>query len=1197
MKKMQKWLLVVFCVALGLCSLLACNGNDHTHSFTEIGSDETNHWKYCKQDNVKDPASVEAHKDEDKNGKCDVCGHDVEVPAPVVKYGTLNGTVSLAKRGDTAASGDGVTVNVIGSDGEAKVKDFTLDKTTGAYAMQCPVGEYTLKVRKDGYRAVEYGIEIAEDETVTMNVTLEYINFAEYDIFGWEQGRVEQYADGKATVTALGSTIMHPSTELFDEVAFTSYLKKSNTNEVQGAFVRFGEKYIGVIIKPNGSIEWNCDTWEVRGKNNITHLTWNGFGASEWFMCDSDGNTMYQNGANLTDEEKSMFEEGTLPLTLVRKGANVYAFVNGKYIGVRNVEEKLGAEVANGKVTAGLTCYGSVANVSVFTYLIETDISAYLEKCEGDSTFKYVVNGEHVTVTGKTESYKLNDVAEITLSLEEGYTITSFKVNGQDVEIKTSFKKWILDKNLADVTIDIVTAEYHPVTINYTVKGVKPGYAQGGEVALPDGKIKLENAIFQYELDLVEGKLSSTVAEGTYTVTYDGYQPATVTVDEDVNKQIMLQRINFAEYDIFGWEQGRVEQYADGKATVTALGSTVMHPSIDLFDEVAFTSYLKKSNTNELQGAFVRFGEKYVWVIIKSNNGSIEWNCDGWEPRGKNNISQQTYNHFAASEWFMCDSDGNTTYQNGTNLTDEEKSMFEEGTLPLTLVRKGANVYVFINGKYIGVRNVEAHLGSEIANGKVTVGLSCNGSKENASVFTYLVETDISAYLEKCEGDSTFKYVVTGEHVTVTGKTEGFKVNDIAEIMLSVEEGYTITSFKVNGQDAEPKMSFKKWILDKNLADVTIEIVAAEYSPVTIDYTVKGVKPGYAQGGEVALPDGKIKLENANFQYELDLVEGKLSGTVAEGIYTVTYNGYMSAKVTVDKALNKQITLYRINFAEHDVFGWNQGRTEQYTDGKATLTSLGSTVMHPSIDLFDEVAFTSYLKKSNTGEVQGAFVRFGEKFIWVIIKPNGSIEWNCDGWEPRGKNNISQQTYNHFAASEWWMCDSDGNTTYQNGTNLTDEEKAMFEAGTLPLTLVRKGANVYVFINGKYIGVRNVEAHLGSEIANGKVTVGLSCNGSKENASVFTYLVETDISKYLEKCEGDSTFKYVVTGEHVTITGKTEGFKVNDIAEITIAAEEGYTITSVKVDGVETDARTFKKWLLGKDIADVTIEVITTANE
>ena len=96
---------------------------------------------------------------------------------------------------------------------------------------------------------------------------------------------------------------------------------------------------------------------------------------------------------------------------------------------------------------------------------------------------------------------------------------------------------------------------------------------------------------------------------------------------------------------------------------------------------------------------------------------------------------------------------------------------------------------------------------------------------------------------------------------------------------------------------------------------------------------------------------------------------------------------------------------------------------------------------------------------------------------------------------------------------------------------------------------------------------------------------------------MFTYLIETDISAYLAKCEGDSTFKYVVTGDHVTVTGKKEGFKLNDIAEITIAAEEGFTITSVKVNGVETDARTFKKWLLSNDIADVTIEVTTAAKE
>ncbi len=1215
MKKLQKWLLVVLCVVLGLSVLAACNSHTHdftevgfdatnhwkyckednvkddasvkAHEYTETGSDETNHWKYCKVDNVKDPASVEAHKDEDKNGKCDVCGHAVKV---TVEYGTLKGVVSLVKLGTTTASGDGVTIKVTNSKGEVAVKDFTLDKATGAYTMQCPVGEYTLKVSKKGYNEISYEIEITKNETVTMNVTLEYVNFVAKDLFGWDNSIMESYVDGKATVTALGSTVMHPTVDTFDRVAITTYLKKSNTGELQGAFVRFGEKYIWVTIKNSGSIEWNCDTWDARGKDNVTHLTWNHFCSSEWFMCDSEGNTTYQNGGNLTDEEKTMFEEGTLPLTLVRNGANVYVFVNGKYIGVRNVEAHLGSEIANGKVTVGLSCNGSIPNVSVFTYLIETDVSAYLAKCEGNVTFKYVVNGEHVNVTGKKDGFKLNDLAEITLSLEEGYTITSFKINGQEVEPTMSFKKWILDKNLADVTIDIVTAEYQPVDIEYTVNGLKPGYAQGGTVNLPDGKVKLENAILKYELDLVGGKLTGNVAKGNYTLTYNGYYPAAVTVDDDLNKSITLNHINFEAGNIF-WGDQAEEIYTDGKAWLALKDgqNTMTHQTTELFDNVAITVYADSTQTKqETVGVFVKFGNQLIWINIKKD-GTLEWNCNTWMNGKIVNITGTTWNRFGPNEWCLCNSEGETV-----RLSEEEKTMFANGTLPLTLVRKGANVYAFLNGKYIGMRNV----GEEIGASKVTVGLTDFGAVANARL-SYLIETDISAYLAKCEGDSTFKYVVTGEHITVTGKKEGFKVNDFAEITIAVEEGYVITSFKINGQEVEPTMSFKKWILDKNLADVTIDIVTAEYQPVDIEYTVSGLKPGYAQGGTVTLPDGKVKLENAFFNYELDLVGGKLTGKVAKGTYTFTYDGY-KAKVTVDDELNKKIALERINnFAGKDILGWNNNIKESYADGKATVTALGNTVMHPTVDLFDQVAFTTYLKKSNTGELQGAFVRFGEKYIWVVIKNDGSIEWNCDTWDARGKDNVTHLTWNKFGPNEWWMCDSDGNATYQNGRNLTDEEKAMFEQGTLPLTLVRKGASVYVFVNGKYIGVRNVEAHLGTEIANGKVTVGLNCNGSAANVSVFTYLIETDISAYLAKCEGDSTFKYVVTGEHITVTGKKEGFKVNDFAEITIAVEEGFTIKSVKVDNIEVKASqilTFKKWVLVKDLANVVIELEVVEN-
>ena len=388
-------------------------------------------------------------------------------------------------------------------------------------------------------------------------------------------------------------------------------------------------------------------------------------------------------------------------------------------------------------------------------------------------------------------------------------------------------------------------------------------------------------------------------------------------------------------------------------------------------------------------------------------------------------------------------------------------------------------------------------------------------------------------------------------------------------------------------------MSFKKWILDKNLADVTIDIVTAEYQPVAIEYTVSGLKPGYAQGGTVTLPDGKVKLENAFFKHELDLVGGKLTGNVAKGNYTLTYNGYYPAAVTVDDDLNKSITLNHINFEAGNMF-WGDQAEEVYTDGKAWLALKDgqNTLTHQTTELFDDVAITLYADSTQTKEHLGAFIKFGNSFVWYYIKKDGSVEWNCSTWMSSTIVNITETKWNKFGPNSWWMCDSDGNALYQKGANLTEEEKTMYANGTLPFTLVRKGANVYAFLNGKYIGMRNV----GEEIGASKVTVGLTDFGAVANGKL-SYTIETDISAYLAKCEGDSTFKYVVTGEHVTVTGKKEGFKLNDIAEITIAAEEGFTITSVKVNGVETDARTFKKWLLSNDIADVTIEVTTAAKE
>lgn len=1594
MKKSQKWLLAVLCVVLCLCVLSACVVDDHTHSYTEVGFDETNHWKYCKQDNVKDDSSVkaheytetgsdetnhwkyckvdnvkdaatvEAHKDENRDGKCDVCGHAVKVPAPIVKYGTLRGTVSLNKLGATTASGDGVTVKVVDSDGEVDVKDFTLDQATGVYTMQCPVGEYTLKISKDGYDAAEYDIEITENDTVTMDVTLAYkvfmaapkpgwdwnlvdtthvndrtpyfvvnnegggktldmvtceayqdgiftlkvkrgysangddrvgpmayfynsdldryefawfsskgghkddqgnyvsgsnlvewvgmdlwdqiytvkngywgfngSNLTEEEIAQFDEGTLEigiarhenmifalvngqirdtlildeKYAnyemrfgalgydvssgnnkwyfnldsdissllegidshdvdieevehvtitpnrtkvyngqgvvltvtpdegyevislmvgdkdvaaqisngkvvlngysgekitakvvstsaidveiavegldgytvtfikgdvqhpitveDGKATfngsagiwqavvnymgkdfdlgnivVNAQGKgtlsglidifdpacmagwgdtvsskhnvttnsgtittsgTMFHRTLTSYDEVAITMYAGNQSTEEYIGLTMSFDNEYIWLALWVNkenncsySSIQWVSGSWfEGAGTpcKNIGDRTWNGFGKGDsWKVVDSDGNVLFQNATGLTEEELALFNESKLPVTLVRKGANVYAFVNGRYIGMRNVGDEIGAR----KVKVGLSNFGKKGDGQL-SYKIETNISAYTAICEGDSTFKYVVNGDHIVVTGNKDGYKVNDFAEITLEVETGYTITSFKVNGQTVEPTMSFKKWILDKNLADVTIDIETAEYHPVDIEYTVKGVKHGYANS-EVNLPNGKVKLENAIFQYELDLVDGKLvGKQIATGIYTLTYDGYKSTTVTVDEeDLNKQITLEHINFESGNMF-WNDQAEEGYTDGKAWLALKDgqNTLTHQTTELFDNVAITLYADSTQSNEHMGVFVKFGSQFIWYNIKKD-GTLEWNCQTWMkgPIEIVNITGTMWNGFGPNEWWFCNSAGGTMYQGGADLTDDEKTMFANGTLPLTLVRKGTNLYAFINGKYIGMRSV----GDEIGAGQVTVGLTNFGAVANAKL-SYLIETDISAYLAKCEGQSTFKYEIQGEHYTVEGNTEGYNVNDFAEITITAQDGYVILSAKVDGNSVNPSsLTFKRWVLATNLANVKIELEVAKIENVTAEITAEGM-----DGLEVTIIKGDTQL-TATVQNG----KVKFDESVEVGIWTAKAE-YMGAEIELGNVVIHADGSGEINhianiFDQTSIANnWGDKVDNQHDITTNTGKVFGSgVILHKTRTSYDDVALTLYANKNATNEYIGLTMNFDNDYLWLALWVDdnnnfSNIQWVGGSWfqgDNPGNNNITDSTWNHFGNGDSWkVYDVDGNVIYQNGSGLTAEELTMLGEGTLPITLVRSGANVYLFINGRYVGMRNV----GDEIGARKVNVGLTNFGKKGNGEL-SYKIETDITEYLAKCEGDSTFKYVVSGDHIIVTGNKEGYKVNDFAEISIAAEEGYTITSVKVDGVETEERSFKKWLLGKDIADVKIEVTTVANE
>lgn len=331
----------------------------------------------------------------------------------------------------------------------------------------------------------------------------------------------------------------------------------------------------------------------------------------------------------------------------------------------------------------------------------------------------------------------------------------------------------------------------------------------------------------------------------------------------------------------------------------------------------------------------------------------------------------------------------------------------------------------------------------------------------------------------------------------------------------------------------------------------------------------------------------------------------ELAGEIWDGKLTV--NNYNGEKITVkvEESTGETINI----FEQKDIFGWNDATSKFNPEtGKGKITASGNMVFHKTQAGYDDVAITMYAKKSITSEGSGLFMMLeGGNYIHFVINHNGErkIEWSLDNWMDQWSENpvqdVTNQTFDeafreYDAWGQYHFFGADLKNTYQNdaAVTLTDEEMAMFEAGTLKLTMVRHGSTVYVFVNDRYVASRDFTTNdvMGEEAVTARAYPGIKYTGTTAGEYV-DFEIETDISEYLEKCEGQSDLKYVVNGDHVKVEGKTEGFDLGEIAKIKLVAEDGYTITSIKVNGQEVDGDTVSRYILSKEMGNVTIEVTT----
>lgn len=179
MRKTMKAIVLALCLLLCISVFVACNETpEHEHNYTQIKSNSIEHWYVCPDDGEEKPDSRENHIDSNRIGKCDVCGHDVDILE-------LNG-VSFAISGNdggTVVQLNGQSVTITNKNNN---KPFTATIADGKFITTeiVPIGDYTvsldgyksatLKITKDGASAVvlyvdkqvENSVEIKEVDGV-----------------------------------------------------------------------------------------------------------------------------------------------------------------------------------------------------------------------------------------------------------------------------------------------------------------------------------------------------------------------------------------------------------------------------------------------------------------------------------------------------------------------------------------------------------------------------------------------------------------------------------------------------------------------------------------------------------------------------------------------------------------------------------------------------------------------------------------------------------------------------------------------------------------------------------------------------------------------------------------------------------------------------------------------------------------------
>ncbi len=697
---------------------------------------------------------------------------DINVNAKFEKVSSKKATLSGKISYDGMHSAFMDDIEVVAFDG-SNYFGTTLDRSTGEYTAELPLGQYELRVISavDNYTAVTAQVTVAGDTRCNLEVgenmygSTRSVEVPDAILSGGSKTLFTGKIDNERFVFKHYLGLSAGSGSIADTGVFVEeyFMDMDNDSYFRFQLMNWYGRYIVKCLYIDDGKEKDISV-QLGGRTLDTLLANNGLYFA--LVRNNERISLY-----------ALCDNGTWA-TLIRNADVSAVFANTKVTGIRvsgneGVSASYAAEFGDAVFIQGAQSVSDIPNTAV---ALDAD--------------------ENATVTGLENSYKIGDKAEFVVTPQDGYVYKVF-INGKAVTSADNSYSFTVGGR-ADISI--VTQKNNAQTISVDISGYK-----FGKIVDLDGVTIEMIGVKDYTATVRKGVLTvENMIPGEYEVYADGYVTHICNFGTDRNIELVYRMFGSApDWDLNG--QNTEDPAVSTNGGATSIKSYAQYRNFYMETLLKYDQRLAASADNSGSDEYT---QRKGYTLIFDNGRKI----------------QPSLNMYSV-QFAPLDSDSVGGWDSVYTLTDEQIEMYRTVGIKMGVMRFDNAVSVFIEGEQVA----QYDLGNSFKAAKATVGYHLYiGAPRGTTTFAYAFN-EITTRNISLSPESTF----VGGNVTLDGEFEAG--SDVKLKITPDKDGERLFSIIVNGKERINDYAFG-YVTLKNCNDLMLKVKASFGAP-TLDVT------------------------------------------------------------------------------------------------------------------------------------------------------------------------------------------------------------------------------------------------------------------------------------------------------------------------------------------------------------------------